>query len=95
MSSRHDKERQFEPGLPEQATPECSSPAPGSDTAMHELQLASEVVMQLATQIHAAVARNDMTGAQAARAALEQQLKLTTSLIDELLFGGHGQPAAH
>jgi hypothetical protein len=95
MSSRHDKDHQYEAGLPELATPEWNSPSPGQDAAMHELQRASETVLRLATQTHAAVARSDAAGAELARASLERQLTLTTGLIDELLFGGNDHPATH
>ena len=96
MPSRHDKDRQFETGLPELAAPDSSSPSPGPDTkTMHELQCASEAVLRLATQTHAAVARSDPACAEAARASLEKQLTLTTRLIDELLFGDPDRPTTH
>ena len=95
MSSRHDKDRHFETGLPALAGSGWNSPSTDPDAALHELQRASESVLQLATQTHAAVARSDMAGAQAARTSLEKQLKLATNLIDELLFGGSDQPTTH
>jgi hypothetical protein len=95
MSSRHDKDRPFGSGLPGLATPQRSSASSGQDAAMDELQRASETVLQLATQTHAAVGRSDMAGAEVARTSLEQQLALTTRLIDELLFGGKDQPTTH
>ncbi|QQC66038.1 hypothetical protein [Paraburkholderia ginsengisoli] len=95
MSSRHDKDHPFEAGLPEFAASEWNGPSAAQDAAMHELQRASEGVLQLATQTHAAVGRNDPAAAEMARASLEQQLTLTTRLIDELLFGGPDQPTTH
>ncbi|RKT22395.1 hypothetical protein B0G69_5854 [Paraburkholderia sp. RAU2J] len=96
MSSRHDKDHPFEAGLPEQAVPESNSPPLGRDAAMHELQRASETVLRLATQTHAAVARSDMAGAEIARTSLERQLTLTTRMIDGLLFGSSDdQPTTH
>ncbi|MFL9960178.1 hypothetical protein PQR02_03340 [Paraburkholderia sediminicola] len=94
MSSRHDKDHQFETGSPEIGTSDWNRPSAAADS-MHELQCASEMVLQLATQTHAAVARSDMAGAQVARASLEKQLTQTTRMIDELLFGGSGQPTTH
>ena len=82
--------------MPEIGTSEWNRPSAGADAGtMHELQRASEMVLQLATQTHAAVARSDMAGAQVARASLEKQLMQTTRMIDELLFGGSGQPTTH
>lgn len=95
MSSRHDKDHQFETGLPELAPSEWDGPSSVRDAAMHELHRASESVLQLATQTHAAVARSDMAAAEVARASLAQQLTRTTRLIDELLFGGTDQPTTH
>jgi hypothetical protein len=96
MSSRPDKNPQFETGLPELSTPEWDNPSQGSDAGMmQELQLASEGVLRLATQTHAAVARSDPAAADVARAALEAQLTQTTQLIDELLFGRADQPTTH
>jgi hypothetical protein len=96
MSSRHDKDHLFETGSPEIGTSDWNRPSAGADAGtMHELQRASEMVLQLATQTHAAVARSDMAGAQVARASLEKQLTQTTRMIDELLFGASGQPTMH
>lgn len=96
MSSRHDKNYPLETGLPELATSDWNSPSTAPDAqTMQELQRASETLLQLATQTHAAVARSDMAGAQAARVSLEKQLTLTTRLIDELLFGDSDQPTTH
>ena len=95
MSSRHDKDRQYETGLPELATSDWNGPLPGADAAMQQLQRASETVLQLAAQTHAAVACSDIARAEAARSSLEQQLTLTTRLIDELLFGDTDQPTTH
>ncbi|SMG50758.1 hypothetical protein [Paraburkholderia susongensis] len=96
MSSRHDKSHHFEAGLPEFATSERDSPLSGPDAeAMRELQRASEAVLHLATQAHAAVARSDAAGAEAVRKSLEKQLTLTTGLIDELLSGAPGQSVLH
>ena len=95
MSSRHDKDHPFESGLPGLATPQCGCASAGQDAEMDELQRASETVLRLATQTHAAVARSDMEGAEVARTSLEQQLALTTRLIDELLFGDNDRPTTH
>jgi hypothetical protein len=96
MSSRPDKNSQFETGLPELSTPECGDPSSGADSAtMQALQFASESVLRLATQTHAAVARSDPAAAEAARVALEAQLSHTTQLIDELLFGRTDPPTTH
>ncbi|MBN3802422.1 hypothetical protein GXB81_05030 [Paraburkholderia sp. Ac-20336] len=96
MSSRHDKSRQFEAGLPEFATPERGSPLSGPDAEiMRELQHRSEAVLRLATETHAAVARSDAAGAEFARRSLATQLTLTTGLIDELLFGESGESVLH
>jgi hypothetical protein len=94
MSSRHDKNRLFETGLPEIATSGWDRPSAGACT-MLELQRASEMVLRLATQTHAAVARNDAAGAQAARASLEKQLTQTTRMIDQLLSGSSDQHTTH
>jgi len=96
MSSRHDKNHPFETGLPEIGTSDWNRPsaAPAART-MHERPPAAGMVLQLATQTHAAVARNDMVSAQVARASLEKQLTQTTRMIDELLFGASGQPTTH
>jgi hypothetical protein len=96
MSSRPDKNRQFETGLPELSTPEWDGPSAGSDAGMmQELQVASEGVLRLATQTHAAVARSDPAAAEVARAALEAQLTQATQMIDELLFGRTDPPVTH
>ena len=96
MSSHPDKNSQFETGLPELSTPEWDGPSSGADTGkMQALQFASESVLRLATQTHAAVARSDPAAAEAARAALETQLSQTTRLIDELLFGRTDPPTTH
>lgn len=86
MSSRHDNDYPYEAGLPESA--------PDAD-ALHDLQLASQAVLQLATQAHAAVARNDEAAAQAARASLERQLSATTRMIDAFVFGDPVKPTTH
>ncbi|EIF33226.1 hypothetical protein BCh11DRAFT_00991 [Burkholderia sp. Ch1-1] len=96
MSSRHDKNDEFEIGLPAVSTTEWTSPVPGADAdTMRGLHLASESVLCLATQTYDAVARGDAAGAQAARASLEQQLALATRLIDELLLDGAGPHTTH
>jgi hypothetical protein len=96
MSSRHDKNRLPETGLPEIVTSDWDrSPSGAGAGQMQELQRASERVLQLATQTHAAVARNDAAGAQAVRASLEKQLTHTTRMIDQLLFGASGQHTTH
>jgi hypothetical protein len=96
MSSRHNKPRRFDTDQPESATSEWDQPTPApEDTAMRELQRGSEAILRLATQAHAAVARSDVAGAQAARQSLETELTFTTSLIDELLFGAPEQSTLH
>ncbi|WP_168791495.1 hypothetical protein [Paraburkholderia aromaticivorans] len=98
MSTRHDKDNEFEIGLPAASTPEWTSPVPGADAdagTMRGLHLASESVLCLATQTYDAVARGDAAGAEAARASLEQQLQLATRLIDELLFDDSGPHTTH
>jgi hypothetical protein len=95
MSSRHHKDHPFGAGVPELPTPEWNSPSADPDAAMRELQRASEGVLQLATQTHAAVARSDAAGAEVARASLEKQLALTTRLIDELLLRDTDKPTTH
>jgi hypothetical protein len=96
MSSRHDKDHPFEASLPELAVSESNSAPLGEDAAMYELQCASETVLRLATQTHAAVARHDMADAEIARTLLERQLTLTTRMIDGLLFGSSDdQPTTH
>jgi hypothetical protein len=96
MSSPHDKRRRFDADQPELTTSERDQPTPGpTDDAMRELQRGSEAILRLATQAHAAVARSDAAGAQAARQSLETQLTFTTSLIDELLFGAPEKSTLH
>ena len=86
MSSRHRPNRQFDETLYELETAEWSNPAPAADAqAMHGLHVASQNVLRLATQTYNAAARGDEAAVHAARASLEQQLGLTTRLIDELL----------
>jgi hypothetical protein len=94
MSSRHDRSNPFEPAA--QDTPEWNDPRefPQADL-MRGLQLASDTVLRLATQTHAAVARGDAASAEAARVSLEKQLALTTQLIDELLFDGETRHTTH
>ncbi|MGE8164879.1 hypothetical protein ACQKRQ_32640 [Paraburkholderia sp. NPDC080076] len=96
MSTRHDKDNEFEISLPAASTTEWTSPVPGADAeTMRGLHLASESVLCLATQTYDAAARGDAAGAEAARASLEQQLALATRLIDELLFDGSGPHTTH
>jgi hypothetical protein len=96
MSSRYERSRQFETGLPEVSTQEWTNPSPASEAdLMRGLQLASDTVLRLATQTHSAVARGDAASAEAARKSLQQQLQLTTRLIDELLFDGTDQHTTH
>ena len=96
MSSRHDKENEFEIGLPAVSATEWTSPMPGADAGtMRGLHLASESVLCLATQTYDAVARGDAAAAEAARASLEQQLAVATRLIDELLFDDGGPHTTH
>ncbi|MGF6875489.1 hypothetical protein [Paraburkholderia sp. MM5477-R1] len=58
MSSRHNKPHRFDADLPELTTSERDQPTPGpDDRAMRELQRGSEAIVRLATQAHAAVAR--------------------------------------
>ncbi len=96
MSSRHDKDNEFEIGLPPVSSTEWTSPVPGADAGtMRGLHLASESVLCLATQTYEAVARGDAAGAELARASLEQQLAVATRLIDELLFDGAGPHTTH
>jgi hypothetical protein len=96
MSYRHDKNRLFETGLPEIVTSDLDRSSSGAGAGhMQELQRASERVLQLATQTHAAVARNDAASAQAVRASLEKQLMHTTRIIEQLLFGASGQHTTH
>jgi hypothetical protein len=96
MSTRQNKRRRFDADQPELTTSERDQPTPAPDDgAMRELQRGSEAILRLATQAHAAVARCDAVGAQAARQSLESQLTFTTSLIDELLFGAPEQSTLH
>ncbi|MFM0396217.1 hypothetical protein [Paraburkholderia phytofirmans] len=96
MSTRQDKDNEFEIGLPAASAAEWTSPVPGADAGtMRGLHLASESVLCLATQTYNAVARGDSAGAEAARASLEEQLQLATRLIDELLFDGSGPHTTH
>ncbi|WP_109484226.1 hypothetical protein [Paraburkholderia sp. C35] len=94
MSSRHDSSKPFEHDTFE--TPDWNSPRdyPQADM-MRGLQLASDTVLRLATQTHAAVARGDAASAELARMSLEKQLALTTRLIDELLFDGQDHHTTH
>ena len=94
MSSRHDSSNPFEPDALN--APEWNNlrEYPESDL-MRGLQLASDTVLRLATQTHAAVARGDAASAELARVSLEKQLALTTRLIDELLFDGETQHTTH
>ena len=91
MSSRHDTSNTFDPVAGE--APE-SYEIPQAEL-MRGLQLASDTVLRLATQTHAAVARGDAASAEAARVSLERQLALTTRLIDELLFDGETRHTTH
>lgn len=96
MSSRHERSRQFEIGAPDGPTPERSAAREYPETDMMlGLQLASETVLRLATQTHAAVARGDAVSAELARVSLEKQLALTTRLIDEFLFDGEDHHTTH
>lgn len=96
MSFRHHKSGQFETGFPDAATSDWSNPSPNADAdTMRGLHEASESVLRLATQTHQAVARGDAAAAEVARASLQQQLAMTTQLIDELLLDGTEQPTAH
>ncbi|MBP0589625.1 hypothetical protein J8I87_07810 [Paraburkholderia sp. LEh10] len=94
MSSRYERSRQFEPGAPEVSEWSDARGIPEADL-MRGLQLASDTVLRLATQTHAAVARGDAASAELARASLEKQLALTTRLIDELLFDGEDSHTTH
>ncbi|MCC8400680.1 hypothetical protein LJ655_02015 [Paraburkholderia sp. MMS20-SJTN17] len=96
MSSRHNKPRRFDAGQPQPNTSEWDQPAPGpQDDAMRKLQRGSEAILRLATEAHAAVARSDAAGAQAARQSIETELTFTIGLIDELLFGAPEQSTLH
>jgi hypothetical protein len=94
MTSRHDRSNPFE--LPADEASEWNDPQelPQADL-MRGLQLASDTVLRLATQTHAAVARGDAASAEASRVSLEKQLALTTRLIDELLFDGETRHTTH
>ncbi|WP_144107904.1 hypothetical protein [Paraburkholderia sp. BCC1886] len=82
MSVDHDKNRRLDLGLLEVSA--CAaSDAPDS---MRGLHLASESVLRLAMQTHAAVARGDAAGASAARVVLQAQLAVTTGLIEAMLL---------
>ncbi|MEM5343021.1 hypothetical protein [Paraburkholderia azotifigens] len=94
MSSRHDRSNPFEPAAHEAQDSNSPREIPEADL-MRGLQLASDTVLRLATQTHAAVSRGDAASAQAARASLEKQLALTTRLIDELLFDGEVRHTTH
>lgn len=96
MSSRHNKSRRFDADQPELTPSEWDQPTPGpTGDAMRKLQRGSEAILRLATQAHAAVARSDAAGVQAARRSLETELRFTTGLIDELLFGAPEQSTLH
>lgn len=96
MSTRPEKDNEFETDLPAASASEWTSPMPGADAGtMRGLQRASDNVLCLATQTYEAVARGDAAGAEAARASLEQHLALATRLIDELLFDGSGPHTTH
>ncbi|HZZ09975.1 MAG TPA: hypothetical protein VFE79_04740 [Paraburkholderia sp.] len=86
--------RQFDAGLPDAKSSEWDNGAPDAE-ALRGLHHASESVLRLATQTHQAVARGDAAAAEMARAALEQQLGVTTRMIDALLLEGTDQPTAH
>lgn len=94
MSSRHDSSNPFEPDALNAPEWNNSREYPEADL-MRGLQLASDTVLRLATQTHAAVARGDAVSAELARVSLEKQLALTTQLIDELLFDGETQHTTH
>jgi hypothetical protein len=98
MSSRPHKTRRFDTCQPEVSATEWNGPSVDAEAeaeAMRELRHASEAVLHLATQAHAAVARSDVASAEAARKSLEKQLTLTRGLIDELLFGAPGESVLH
>jgi hypothetical protein len=96
MSSRYERDGQFETGMPDVSMQEWNDFSAGSEVEMMRgLQLASDTVMRLATQTHAAVARGDAVAAEAARIGLQAQLSLTTRLIDELLFDGADTHTTH
>ncbi|NML32678.1 hypothetical protein [Paraburkholderia antibiotica] len=89
MSSRHAKPRQFDA-----ESPEFAVSGPDADV-MRDLQYGSEAILRLASDAHAAIARSDAAAAEAARHSLEKQLKLTTTLIDTLLFGSPERSVLH
>ncbi|WP_233805127.1 hypothetical protein [Paraburkholderia sp. HP33-1] len=96
MSSHHNKPRRSDDDQPELTASERDQPTPRpDDDAMRKLQRGSEAILRLATEAHAAVARSDAAGAQAARQSLETQLTFTTGLIDELLFGAPKRSTLH
>ncbi|WGS50396.1 hypothetical protein LFL96_02485 [Paraburkholderia sp. D15] len=98
MSSRHDKTRPFGIDLADMFTLDTLDLAhpPGVDPDMMDgLHRASGKVLQLATLTHQAVARGDKAAAEAARASLEKQLAISTSLIDQILSDGTEQPTTH
>jgi hypothetical protein len=82
MSTRYAKATSLQTCPSDADRPEFSQP---EAELMLGLQIASEAVLRLAGDTHAAVARHDAAAAEAARAALAGQLALTTQLIDELL----------
>jgi hypothetical protein len=96
MSSRYERSREFEMDVADESAPDWTNPGgiPEADL-MRGLQLASDTVLRLATQTHAAVARGDAVSAEVNRVCLEKQLELTTRLIDELLFDGEPQHTMH
>jgi hypothetical protein len=96
MPSRYDRDRQFDLDTPDNAAQDWCNPQGFSEAdLMRGLQLASDTVLRLATQTHAAVARGDAVSAEVNRVCLEKQLELTTRLIDELLFDGEPQHTTH
>lgn len=104
MSSRHRpnrpdrpdcQDRPFDENLPELTAAEANSASAGDTGTMHDLHLASQNVLRLATQTYNAAARGDERAAHAARASLEKQLGLATHLIDEILSAGDDQPTMH
>jgi hypothetical protein len=96
MSSRDERSRQLELDVPDTQAPDWCDPRGFSEAdLMRGLQLASDTVLRLATQTHAAVERGDAVSAEVNRVCLEKQLELTTRLIDELLFDGEAQHTVH
>jgi hypothetical protein len=96
MSYRYNRNLEFETGSPEASVTECNSGTEfAQEDLMRGLQLASDTVLRLATQTHAAVSRGDEASAELARMSLEKQLELTTRLIDELLFDGQDHHTVH